>query len=138
MTIPLWCLVGFVAWTIVMLFALAGTRIAQVVTGRKQPNDFPAGVPHGGDTYWRLNRVHLNCVENLPLFASVVVVATLAGVKAPLFDTLSRVYLGARVAQSVAHLSSGSSLAVNVRFTFYLVQIGCLLGIMYLIVDKAA
>lgn len=133
MTTPLWCLLGFVAWTIAILFALAGARVGQVVTGRKQPNEFPAGVPHGGDAYWRLNRAHLNCVENLPLFASVVLVATAAGLKAPLFDTLSQVFLGARIGQTIAHLSSGGNVAVNVRFTFYLVQIGCLLGIMYVL-----
>ena len=133
MTTPLWCLLGFVAWNLLLVLALAVTRISQVVAGRKQPNEFPAGVPHGGDAYWRLNRAHLNCVENLPLFASVIAVGTFAELKDPLFSTLSRVYLGARVAQTLAHLSSGSSLAVNLRFTFYLVQVGCLVGIMYLL-----
>ena len=112
-------------------------RVSQVVTGAKQPNEFPSGVPHGGDAYWRLNRAHLNCIENLPLFASVVVVGTLAGLKAPLFDTFARVYLGARLGQSMTHLSSGGNLAINVRFTFYLVQFGCLVGILYLLASKA-
>ena len=136
MTTPLWCLLGFVAWTIILLFGLAGARLSQVATGAKQPNEFPSGVPHGSDAYWRLNRAHLNCVENLPLFASVVVVGTLAGLKAPLFDTFSQVYLAARIGQTVTHLSSGSVMAINVRFTFYLTQVGCLIGILYLLVAK--
>ena len=128
MTIPLWCLLGFVAWTLVLLLGVGFTRVGAVLRGEKRANEFPSGVPHGGDAYWRLNRAHMNCVENLPLFASVVLVATVAGVKVALLDTLARVYLAARVGQSVTHVSSGSVMAVNVRFTFFLVQIGCLVG----------
>ena len=35
---------------------------------------------------------------------------------------------GARIGQSLAHIASGGVLAVNVRFTFFLVQVGCLIG----------
>jgi uncharacterized MAPEG superfamily protein len=128
MTTPLWCLLGFVAWTLMLLLAVGLSRVAVVLRGEKKANEFPSGVPHGGDAYWRLNRAHMNCVENLPLFASVVLIATIAGVKAPGLDSLARVYLGARVGQSVTHVSSGSVMAVNVRFTFFLIQVGCLIG----------
>jgi len=128
MTTPLWCLLGFVVWTLVLLLGVGFSRVGAVLSGQKKANEFPSGVPHGGDAYWRLNRAHMNCVENLPLFASVVLVATVAGVKAPLLDTLARVYLGARIGQSITHVSSGGVMAVNVRFTFFLVQVGCLIG----------
>ena len=49
MTTPLWCLLGFVAWTIVLLLAIALTRVGAVLTGAKKANEFPSGVPHGGD-----------------------------------------------------------------------------------------
>jgi uncharacterized MAPEG superfamily protein len=132
-TTPLWCLVGFVAWTLVLLSGLAVARVSQVLSGHRKANEFPSGVPHGGDAYWRLNRAHLNCVENLPLFGAVVLVASVAGVVAPALDTLARVYLGARVGQSLAHLSSGSVVAVNVRFTFFLIQFACLVGFLIVI-----
>ena len=128
MTTPLWCLLGFVAWTLVLLLAIGVARVSQVLAGTAKPTDFPAGVPHGSDPYWRLNRAHLNCLENLPLFASVVLIATVAGLRSPALDTLARTYLGARVCQSLAHLSSGGAVAVNVRFGFFLVQFGCLVG----------
>jgi uncharacterized MAPEG superfamily protein len=128
MTTPLWCLTGFVAWTLILLLAIAAVRIGAVLAGTKQANEFPSGVPHGGDRYWRLNRAHLNCVENLPVFGAVVLVAAAAGIKAPGLDTLARVYLCARVGQSLAHVASGSVLGVNVRFTFFVVQVGCLVG----------
>ena len=128
MTTPLWCLAGFVAWTLVLLIAVAVARVGAVLRGEKRPGDFPSGVPHGGDAYWRLNRAHLNCIENLPLFGAVVLVATIAAVKAPVLDTLARTYLGARVGQSLAHVASGGVVAINVRFGFFLVQVACLVG----------
>ena len=126
MTTPLRCLLGFVAWTMLLLVGVAVARVSQVLTGRARATDFTPGVPHGSDAYWRLNRAHLNCLENLPLFASVVLIATVAGIRAPILDTLARTYLVARVGQTLAHLSSGSALAVNVRFTFFLIQFVCL------------
>jgi uncharacterized MAPEG superfamily protein len=128
MTTPLWCLLGFVAWTLVLLASVAGARVGAVLRGEKRPGEFPSGVPHGSDRYWRLNRAHLNCVENLPIFGAVVLVATVAAIRAPVLDTLARTYLAARVGQSLVHVASGSGMAVNVRFTFFLVQVGCVVG----------
>ena len=126
MTTPLWCLIGFVVWTFVLLFAIAGARVGAVLRGEKKANEFPSGVPHGGDAYWRLNRAHMNCLENLPIFATVVLVATVAAIREPILDTLARTYLGARVGQSITHVASGSEMAVNVRFTFFLIQVACI------------
>jgi uncharacterized MAPEG superfamily protein len=125
MTTPLWCLLGFVAWTLILLGLVGVARVSQVVAGRAKPTDFPAGVPHGSDAYWRLNRAHLNCIENLPVFGSLVLIATVAGIRSATLDTLARVVLGARVGQSLTHLSSGGVVAVNVRFAFFLAQIVC-------------
>lgn len=133
MTTPLWCLLGFVAWTLLLLLAIGFARISKVVAGRAKPTDFPAGVPHGSDPYWRLNRVHLNCLENLPVFATLVLVATHVGLRGPTIDMLSRVVLGARIGQSLAHLSSGGVVAVNVRFVFFLTQVLCFVGFIVLI-----
>jgi uncharacterized MAPEG superfamily protein len=126
MTPPLYALMGFFFWTMLLLVAIAFARTSQVLSGHAQPNEFPAGVPHGGDTYWRLNRAHANCLENLPLFAAVVLTATVAGVESATFDTLARVYVGARIPQSLVHISSGSNVAVNARFAFFGVQLVCI------------
>jgi len=133
MTTPLWCLVGFVAWTLVLLLAIAFTRVGAVLTGAKKANEFPSGVPHGGDAYWRLNRAHMNCLENLPIFGALVLVATVAGLRAPLLDTVAKAYLAARIGQSVTHVASGSVIAVNVRFTFFVVQVACLIQMLLMI-----
>jgi hypothetical protein len=47
MTTPLWCLLGFVAWTLVLLASVAGARVGAVLRGEKRPGEFPSGVPHG-------------------------------------------------------------------------------------------
>src|SRR5687767_12793388 len=68
MTVPLWCLLGFVAWTMLIVGAIGVYRVGSIVFGRARGTDFPSGVPHGPDMYWRLNRAHANATENVPLF----------------------------------------------------------------------
>jgi hypothetical protein len=57
----------------------------------------------------------------------VVLVGAVSGLTDPTFDTLAQVYLGARIGQTLVHLSSGSAMVVNVRFTFFVVQAVCVL-----------
>ncbi len=122
MTRSLYCLVGFAAWAVLLVLAIGGARTFLVLTGKKRSNEFPGGVQHGGDLYWRLNRAHVNTVENLAVFAALVLTAKLAGVDV---TTPAEVALAARVVQSLVHISSGSATAVNVRFTAFLTQLGC-------------
>jgi uncharacterized MAPEG superfamily protein len=128
MTVPLWCLLGYVAWTLLLLLGIGATRSAQVLTGARRANEFPSGERHGGDAYWRLNRAHLNCLEFIPLFAAVALVAAVAGVDTPALDRLAVVALVARVGQSTTHLASTSHHAVLVRFSFFVAQVLCLVG----------
>ncbi len=125
MTTPLWCLLGFAAWTVLLVVTVGLWRVGLVLQGKQAPNEFPSGSPHGSDLYWRVNRAHINAAENLPLMASVVLVGTLAGVSTPTFSLLAQVYLGARILQSIIHISSNASLVINLRFTAMLVQIVC-------------
>lgn len=126
-SIPLLSLLGFVLWTLLLVFSIAGWRVSRVLGGKAPANAFPADVAHGPDLYRRLLRAHVNCVENLPLFAAVVLLAHVARPSDTFVATLAPVYLAARVAQTLAHLSSGRSFAVQVRFTFFLVQLVVLL-----------
>jgi uncharacterized MAPEG superfamily protein len=70
-------------------------------------------------------RAHLNCVENLPLFASLVLLGSSLGVASSAFQLAALVVLPARIGQSVAHLASGRNRAVLIRFYFYSVQLVC-------------
>lgn len=132
MTTPLLALLAFCAWTVLLLLAIGFARVALVLGGHKSPNEFPGGVPHGGDRYWRLNRAHLNCLEFLPLLTAVVMVASMLGVQTPLLDRYAMLIPLARVGQSAAHVASGNNLAVNVRFAFFGVQVVCLIGMAWI------
>src|SRR5947208_16210155 len=104
MTRPLACLVGFAAWAMLLVIAITVARVSQVLRGQKRPNEFPSGVPHGGDRYWRLNRAHLNTVENLPIFAALVLTGEAARVAGGGFALACEIALGARVVQSLTHV----------------------------------
>ncbi|MEE8581738.1 MAG: MAPEG family protein [Myxococcota bacterium] len=125
MSTALLCLLGFVGWTLLLLISIGVIRVSHVLTGARRPNEFPGGERHGSDRYWRLNRAHANCLENLPIFAALVLVAAAADVSEPRLGQLAVVILAGRVGQSVAHISSGRNLAVNVRFAFFLSQLVC-------------
>jgi hypothetical protein len=88
------------------LLAIAFARVGAVLTGVKKANEFPSGVPHGGDGYWRLNRAHMNCLENLPIFERSCW-SRRSRASQPLLDTLAKTYLGARIGQSVTHVVVG-------------------------------
>ena len=116
-------LLGYAAWTMVLLAGIAVLRSTLVVTQKRRVNSFlPTGVdvsPFAG----RLCRAHANCVENLPIFASLILVAVSTG-HASLTDSLALWVLAARVGQSVVHLVSTRNRAVLLRFTFFVVQLG--------------
>lgn len=113
----------FSAWTLLLVLVIGGVRGALVLQGKARPGDYTAGVPHGGDRYWRLNRAHSNCLEFLPLFAVVVLTGAVLGVGSEWLDRFAVILLCARVAQTLTHVASGSTLAINVRFSFFLVQV---------------
>jgi uncharacterized MAPEG superfamily protein len=129
MTIPLYALLAAGAWTLVLVSAIAAWRGAELLAGRTPLSGFPSGTPHGSDRYWRLNRAHLNAVENLPLFAIVVLVGTEIGLVSPWFDRAAVLWVVARMGQSIIHVAANTDFSVSVRFTFFLIQIGCLLAI---------
>ncbi len=96
-------------------------------------NAVPSGTPHGPDVYWRLNRAHVNAVENLPIFGAVVVAGVLLGVSHPWFSTLAWTVLAGRLAQSIFHVSGSSELVVSLRFSALFVQLAAIAGMVVLI-----
>lgn len=128
MSIPIWVLLGFAAWTILTLLVGVGlVRWRLILTGRKRLNEFPADVPHGSPRYRRAMRAHANCVENLPVYGSVAVAATLAGIQSATLDTLAPIVLAARVLQTLTHVAlEETPAAVGVRFAFFFAQLACM------------
>ena len=132
MTVPLWCLAGFVLLALVLVIALTGARLRHLSSGGSY-RDF--GRPDDGLLIWRLFRAHCNALENLPLFASVVLIGTFRGVSGVAFDGLSIVYLAARVMQSAVHVLPGGGIAGNRRAIFFWIQLACLFGLLGVVVS---
>lgn len=115
-------ILGFTSWALALGITLTSYRSLQVLLGKKKSNEFPAGIPHGTPFEWRLNRAHLNCLENLPIFIGIGFVIVSIGKVDDFTNTASLIVLGARIIQSTIHLISTSVWMVNFRFTFYLIQ----------------
>jgi uncharacterized MAPEG superfamily protein len=116
-------LAGYIAWFVALLLTLGGARAAAVVTAHRAPNSFK---PDGSDMppfAARLTRAHANCYESFPFFGGTLLVALATGSTA-ITDPLALVALACRVGQSTVHLASTSVMAVNVRFSLFLAQIG--------------
>lgn len=121
MSATLASLLGFVAWALALLVLMEAIRTGLVVTGKVAPSGFTPDNAGLSPFMQRLARAHLNCVESLPIFGGLMLVAILAGREA-VTDPLAFVLLGARIVQSLVHLASVSSLAVTLRFTAFAVQ----------------
>jgi uncharacterized MAPEG superfamily protein len=123
-------LIFFVSWTILLGVLVISYRSLQVVMGKKRSNDFTPGIKHGTERYWQLTRAHSNALENLPIFAALVIIGNITGKIDLLFINACYVIAGARVLQTITHLISTSVIAVNIRFSFYVTQVA---GFIYLI-----
>lgn len=129
MSIPLWTLLAFAVWTIVVLMAGIGVRRwSLILTGRAQLTDFPADAPHGSPAYRRAVRAHANCVENLPIYGAIVLAAFAAQATAPVLDALALVFIAARAGQTLVHiLLVETNTTVFIRFAFFFTQIVAML-----------
>ena len=139
MSIPVWALLGFAAWTLLLLLGTVGVyRWSRILTGRVPIREFRADRVEGDDFYRRAMRAHANCVENLPVFGAIVFALHAAEIDSPLADGVSLAILAARVAQSLVHVSFAQTNAVvSVRFAFFLLQIAGFLGLTALVVAEA-
>ena len=79
-------------------------------------------VPQGADWYQRTMRAHMNCVENLPVFAAIVLSAYALG-RPGVADGVASYVLGARLAQSTVHLIGVNHWLVFVRGTLFTIQV---------------
>lgn len=123
MSQTLLALLGFTCWTLALLVLMEAIRSKLVLTGEVPANGFNPGNSNLSPFMQRLARAHANCLEGLPVFGGLMVVALLAG-KADVTDPLAYVLVAARIVQSTIHLASTSALAVTARFAAFAVQLG--------------
>ena len=138
MTVPVLMLVGFAAWTVLLLLATVGVyRWSRILTGRVPIGGFRADRVEGADWYLRAMRAHANCVENLPVFGAIVFGLYAGNVAGALVNGLAVAVLVARIMQSLVHVSFVQTDAVaSVRFGFFTVQIVSFLWLTGILLTK--
>ncbi len=117
-------LLGFTGWTLLLIagvFLYRGTRFL----GGTPINHWPRQAKPGDDApiIQRLEDAHANCMENLPIFA-VIVLAAATMQKLEALQPFAMWVLYARIGQTATHLSGTGRLQVFVRASFWSVQLG--------------
>lgn len=121
MTPTLVAFTGFVAWSLFLLVLMELLRTRLVVTGAVPANAFTPDNASLSPFMQRLARAHANCVEGLPIFGGLMLIAVVNG-WSTVTDPLAYVFLAARILQSLIHLASVSATAVTLRFSAFAVQ----------------
>lgn len=112
----------FTTWTLLLMFTYVGYRVVLVFAGKKRANAWTRGVQTDDPGFIvRASHAHVNCVENLPVFAAIVLAAYALN-KSAVVDQVAIYYLAARVAQSLVHLISTSHWMVFLRGNLFIVQ----------------
>src|SRR5512147_283613 len=132
MTVPIWMLLGFAAWTVLLLMATVGVYSwSRILTGRVEIRNFRADQVGGDDWYKRAMRAHANCVENLPVFGAIVFALYVGNVTGGLVNVLAIAILIARMLQSLVHVCFvQTNTMASIRFAFFAAQI---IGFLWLI-----
>jgi uncharacterized MAPEG superfamily protein len=139
-TTPIWTLLGFAFWTVLLLLATVGVyRWSRILTGRVPISEFRADQIEGEDWYRRAMRAHANCVENLPVFGAIVLALYVSGIGGATVNGVCVGILAARIVQSLVHVSLvQTNTVVSVRFAFYFAQIVGFLWLTAIVVSRAA
>lgn len=123
MSHTLLALLGFTSWALALLVLMEAIRSKLVLTREVAANGFDPANSNLSPFMQRLARAHANCLEGLPIFGGLMIVAILAG-KSNVTDPLAYTLVAARVIQSTIHLASTSSAAVTARFLAFAAQMG--------------
>ena len=119
---PMTALLAFTAWTLFLVVLVLLYRGPRILTGT------PITAWTRGDSMTdpgiikRITDAHLNCLENLPIFAVLVLAAASTGKLAVVAPFAAYVFY-ARIGQSVVHMIGIQPLLVTVRATFWVIQI---------------
>lgn len=114
-------LAGFIGWALLLLVWMEILRTRLVLAGRVPANGFAPDNARLSPFMQRLARAHANCIEGLPIFGGLLILA-IATHRSALTDPLAYWFLAARIVQSSIHLVSVSPAAVTARFSAFTVQ----------------
>ena len=116
-------LIGFAAWTLLLVLLVFAYRGARFLAGMPI-NSWPRGAKTADDAALvkRIEDAHANCLENLPVFAVIVLSAAALG-KPGAVEGLAPFVVYARIGQTAAHLWGTAQLQVLLRAGFWAVQV---------------
>ncbi|TAK39019.1 MAG: MAPEG family protein [Lysobacteraceae bacterium] len=115
-------LAGFISWALLLLVLMEVIRSQLVLRGKVAANAFTPDNAGLSPFMQRLARAHANCVEGLPIFGGLLLVA-IATERTGITDSMAYVFLAARIFQSLVHLASLGKVAVTVRFGAFAIQL---------------
>ena len=120
-------LIGFAVWTLCLVTGVFLYRGLRFVLGTPI-NSWPRGAKVVIDPplVKRLEDAHANCLENLSVFAVLVLAAVALG-RQEYFAVEASCVLYARIGQSLAHLLGIGPMHVFVRASFWSMQLGLML-----------
>jgi uncharacterized MAPEG superfamily protein len=120
---PIQALFGFTVWTLLVVTVVVLYRVVRFLTGTPI-NSWPRGIRVASDppVIQRLADAHANCVENLPVFAIIVLAAAYLN-RMDAIATLAPYVLYARIVQTLTHMSGTGPIHVLVRATFWTIQL---------------
>ena len=124
-------LLGFSAWTLLLVtcvFLYRGLRFV----GGTPINSWPRNAKPADELplVRRLEDAHANCLENLPVFGAIVLVAAALG-KLEAIALLAPWVLYARIGQSLAHLLGVGQAHVLVRASLWSAQLALMFAMLY-------
>jgi hypothetical protein len=116
-------LLGYISWILILLVWIAAYRTLLVAKKEQAVNGFKSDGSNSPAFGEQLARAQGNCVESFAFVGGLMLLA-LATNSAAITNGLALLLLAARLGQSITHLISTSVLAVQIRFAFFLAQIG--------------
>jgi len=116
-------LLGYISWILILLVWIAAYRTLLVAKKEQAVNGFKSDGSNSPAFGEQLARALGNCVESFAFVGGLMLLA-LATNSAAITNGLALLLLAARLGQSITHLISTSVLAVQIRFAFFLAQIG--------------
>ena len=116
-------LLGYISWILILLVWIAAYRTLLVAKKEQAVNGFKSDGSNSPAFGEQLARALGNCVESFAFIGGLMLLA-LATNSAAITNGLALLLLAARLGQSITHLISTSVLAVQIRFAFFLAQIG--------------
>ena len=116
-------LIGFTAWTLLLVLVIFAWRGIEIVINGKKADSWTRGKQVDETALIRrIEHAHINCLENLPIFAVIVLAAAAMG-KSAVTEPYAMYVLYARLAQTVIHIIGVNHWLVLVRATFWAIQL---------------